>query len=102
MKYQPDIVLKWFAQHKLFPVPEHKFHSSRKWRFDFAFLESKVALEVDGGTWIQGRHSRGSGIAGDMAKFNAAALLGWRILRVTPQELCMQETVNMVKEAINL
>jgi len=101
MKYNADIVLKWFAQHKIHAIPEFRFHPDRKWRFDFVFPPYKVAIEVDGAIWTQGRHSRGSGIKGDMEKFNAAACLGWRILRVTPQELCMADTIDMIKACLN-
>lgn len=64
--------------------PEHQFHPERKWRFDLAWPARKLALEVDGGTWIQGRHNTGSGFAEDCRKVSEAAILGWRIIRVTP------------------
>ena len=69
------------------PVPEYRFHPHRKWRFDYAWPLHRLALEVDGGVWTQGRHTRGSGFLGDMLKFNNATLLGWRVLRYTPQQL---------------
>lgn len=118
MHYNPQIVIKWFAEHGLYAVPEHRFDETRKWRFDFAFslvdltrphsqwmpehwVElAKLALEVEGGVWTGGRHTRASGFVRDMEKYNRAAVLGWRVLRTTPQELCMQETVDMVKEAL--
>lgn len=31
-------------------VREHRFHPTRRWRFDFAWPDEKVALEVEGGT----------------------------------------------------
>jgi very-short-patch-repair endonuclease len=100
MKYNPQIVLKWFAAHGLHPVPEHKFHPSRKWRFDFAFPDDKIALEVEGGIHTGGRHTRGAGFKADMEKYNNATLLGWRVFRVVPTELCMQDTVEMIKGAM--
>jgi very-short-patch-repair endonuclease len=69
------------------PVAELTFHPTRKWRFDFAWPEYKVALEVNGGSWIAGRHNTGSGSAKDREKFTNAAMLGWRIAYCTPQEL---------------
>lgn len=65
------------------PVREHRFHPVRRWRFDFAWPDRKIAVEVDGGTWSGGRHSRGGGYEKDAEKLNAAAVDGWRILRVT-------------------
>lgn len=65
----------------LAPVREHKFHPTRRWRFDFAFPERRVAVECEGGVWSGGRHTRGSGAVGDMEKYNAAAALGWFVFR---------------------
>lgn len=64
-------------------VREHKFHPTRRWRFDFALPEHRVAVEVEGGTWNGGRHTRGSGYAKDCEKYAEALCLGWRVLRVT-------------------
>lgn len=60
---------------------EYKFHPTRKWRFDFALLQDKIAVEVEGGIFSNGRHTRGKGYIGDMQKYNAAVCLGWRVLR---------------------
>lgn len=65
------------------PVREHRFHPVRRWRFDFAWPDRKIAVEVDGGTWSGGRHSRGAGYEKDAEKLNTATLDGWRVLRVT-------------------
>lgn len=69
------------------PVAEYKFCSTRRWRFDYAWVEQKIAVEQDGAIWTQGRHSRGSGVIKEMEKFNAAILLGWRVLHYTPQQM---------------
>ena len=69
------------------PEPELRFHPHRKWRFDYAWVAEKIALEVEGGIWTQGRHTRGAGFLADMEKYNAAVLLGWRVLRTTPDKL---------------
>lgn len=101
MKYNPYIVQSFFEQQGLpSSVTEHQFDSvtERKWRFDFAWLDERVALEVEGGIWTGGGHSRGSGVKKDMEKYNAATLQGWRVLRVTPQHLCTMETVRMLKQ----
>jgi hypothetical protein len=93
-------MLKWFAEHGLDAIAEHRF-CDRKWRFDFAFPCSLVALEVEGGVWTGGRHTRGSGFVKDIEKYNTAATLGWLVLRTTPSELGMPETIEMVKKAMN-
>lgn len=69
------------------PTPEYRFAPPRRWRFDLAFVDQKVAIEQEGGVWIQGRHSRGAGMVKDMEKYNAAGLLGWRVFRFTPQQI---------------
>ena len=82
------------------PVAEHKFHQTRKWRFDFAWPEYKVALEVEGAVWTNGRHTRGSGFVRDMEKYNEAAKLGWRIIRTTPDKLMVVATIQTVRETL--
>jgi very-short-patch-repair endonuclease len=67
--------------HGLTPVREHKFHPTRRWRFDFAFPERRIAIECEGGVWAGGRHTRGSGFVADTEKYNAAAALGWLVFR---------------------
>lgn len=72
-------------------IPEPKcellFDPVRKWRFDFAWPAQKVALEIDGGLFSEGAHTRGLALIKQMEKQNAAVLAGWRILRYTPQQL---------------
>ena len=79
------------------PVREHRFHPVRRWRFDYAWIEHKVALEVEGGVWTGGRHTRGAGFVGDMEKYNAATVAGWRVVRVVPGKLCASATVGMLE-----
>ena len=81
-------------------VKEYKFHPERRWRFDYAIPEHKIALEVEGGVWTQGRHTRPQGFLGDIEKYNAATLMGWRVFRTTPTDLYRTSTVNMLKMAI--
>ncbi len=68
-------------------VREYRFLPDRLFRLDFAWPKIKLAVEVDGGTFIGGRHVRGTGFAKDCEKFNLAALAGWRFLRYTTEML---------------
>lgn len=77
---------------------ELQFHPKRKWRFDYAIPEIKVAIEVEGGVWTQGRHTRGKGFIGDMEKYNQAVILGWRLIRVTPDTLITGNTISMISK----
>jgi very-short-patch-repair endonuclease len=63
---------------------EYRF-SERRWRADFALLEHRILIEVEGGTHSAGRHVRGKGYEADCEKYNAAVLAGWRVLRFTTQ-----------------
>lgn len=81
-------------------VKEYKFHPKRRWRFDYAIPDHKIALEVEGGVWTGGRHIRAQGFLGDMEKYNTATLMGWRVFRTTPDDLLKMVTLNMVKLAI--
>lgn len=65
------------------PMREYKFHPTRRWRFDFCWPARMAAMEVEGGTWAGGRHTRGAGFEGDCIKYAEALLLGWRVIRVT-------------------
>lgn len=84
------------------PVPEHRFDEvgKRRWRFDYAWPDQKVAVEVEGGIWTSGRHTRGKGFLEDMTKYNAATAQGWRVFRVTPSSLVTLETVDMLRAAL--
>ena len=83
------------------PIPEYRFHPVRKHRLDYAWPDAKLGLEVEGGVWTRGKHGRGSGIVKDMEKANLLACAGWRLLRVTPDQLTLEETAAMVKAALN-
>jgi hypothetical protein len=79
------------------PEAEYRFFPERKWRFDFAWPWAKVALEVEGGVWTGGRHTRGSGFVRDIEKYNRAAVLGWRVVRCVPTDVNSAETVAMLR-----
>jgi len=69
------------------PVAEHRFHPLRKWRFDWAWVPQRCALEVQGGLFVGGRHARGPALMKEHEKLNAAAALGWRVCYVTPAQV---------------
>ena len=81
-------------------VKEFKFHPVRKWRFDYAVPEHKIALEVEGGVWTGGRHTSPKGFLGDIEKYNTATLMGRRVFRTTPDDLYKKKTLYLMKSAI--
>ena len=59
---------------------EFKFLPDRRFRFDWAFPDKKIAIEYDG---IQGSgHASINGVLRDSEKLNLANLAGWRVYRV--------------------
>ena len=74
-------------------VKEHKFHPTRKWRFDYAIPAHKIALEVEGGVWTGGRHTSPKGFLNDMEKYNTATTV--------PELLCTNATLAMIRQAMN-
>ena len=81
---------------------EHKFHDMRKWRLDFAIVGLKIGIEIEGGVWSCGAHTRGKGFIEDMEKYNAAVTFGWVILRFTPQDLNKITTFETIKKVVEL
>jgi len=82
------------------PEKERRFHPTRKWRFDFAWPDQKVAVELHGGTYAHGRHTRGPGFDKDREKINAAQMAGWivleyssRVLRDDPAQVIEQVSI---------
>jgi very-short-patch-repair endonuclease len=81
---------------------EYKFHPIRKWRADFHIMGKKILVEVEGGVWNGGRHTRGKGYIGDMEKYNAAVVMGYQVLRFSTDQvksgLAVRQIETMVEE----
>ena len=90
------------AQLNLKVEKEYRFHPVRKWRADYAIESIRVLIEVEGGIWTQGRHTRGKGYLGDMEKYNAATVMGWKVLRYTPDQLHTKslEDIQLIVKAL--
>lgn len=82
------------------PAGEYRFHPTRKWRADWCFVAAKLMVEVEGGAWTNGRHTRGAGFVADLEKYAEATILGFRILRVTPQQVANGEAVELARRAL--
>ncbi|PNH99253.1 hypothetical protein [Vibrio diazotrophicus] len=82
------------------PVPEYRFHETRKWRFDFAYPDQQLAIEVEGGTWSNGRHNRAKGYEADCEKYNEAALRGWTLLRFTGDMIKKGQAIKTLERAL--
>lgn len=64
-----------------------KANGLKDWRFDFAILREKIAIEIEGGIFINGRHNRAVPFREDCIKYNAATVRGWAVLRFTDREV---------------
>jgi very-short-patch-repair endonuclease len=79
---------------------EHKFHPERKWSFDVAILSEKIAIEIEGGSYTGGRHTRLKGFQSDMEKYNEAVRLGWKVIRITPQQVNSSYIIDLISDLI--
>ena len=83
------------------PEPEYevRFHPTRKWRFDMLF-QRWLAVEQEGMAFGGGRHQRHGGFIADMEKYNAATVLGYRLLRFTRKQIDSGLAFQTIKEAL--
>lgn len=83
---------------------ELRFRSDRKWRFDFAWVEKKIAVEIQGGIWIgkSGSHTSKKGINNDCEKRNEAVIDGWKVLHFTADQVYSGYALNVIKRLITV
>ena len=79
---------------------EYRFHAIRKWKFDFAWPLVKVALEIHGGTFVRGAHSRGARQRKDFEKQNAAHLAGWTVYLADTTMVKDGTALKLIEQAI--
>ena len=85
------------------PVEDYRFAApDRQWMIDLSWPTVRVGIEVQGGVWVKGAHSRGAQQIKDFEKLNAAQVRGWIVLQVTPDQLCTAETLALVRMAMNV
>jgi very-short-patch-repair endonuclease len=82
------------------PLREFRFDKIRLWRFDFAWPDFGLAVEVEGAVWTGGRHTRGAGFEHDVDKYNSAACLGWQVLRFTATHVRTGAAVRRIEDAL--
>lgn len=93
---------------------EVRFAEGRRWRLDFAIIDtltykggktfyapgSKIGIEVEGGAFSGGRHSRGKGFTEDCRKYSEAAIRGWTVLRFTTEMVTSGEAIAYIERML--
>lgn len=79
---------------------EYQFHPKRKWRADFHLGGKKILVEVEGGIWSGGRHTRGKGYIGDMEKYNAAVMMGYQVIRFSTEQVKSGLAVQQIEKMV--
>jgi hypothetical protein len=96
----------------LYWTKEAQFHPTRKWRFDFLLYRwegtgllaariaepLRIAVEIEGAIWSRGRHTRGKGYQADLDKYNAATMMGYRVLRFSTHDVLTGRAKAFLKE----
>ncbi len=95
-----DLLAQQLADERIPFIRQHRFHPTRRWLFDFALPDHKLAIEVEGGTWVRGRHTRGSGYEKDREKYSEAAVLGWKVIRVTTGMVTKKKALDFIRRAL--
>jgi len=98
-----SVLEQWIRHGTSLPIPDRqyrvKFPGMRQpYRLDFAWPSFKLAAEVQGGTWANGGHTRGSGYEHDRRRQNRLQLAGWTVLEFTRNMIESGEAVAMITE----
>ena len=82
-------------------VAEYRFHPTRRWRFDRAWPDAKVAIEIQGLTGgAGGRHQRRDGYQIDLEKIHAAMAMGWTVIPCTFDQVKSGEALALLKDKL--
>ena len=82
-------------------VREYQAIPGRKFRFDFAFVDERLLVEINGGTYNGGAHGRGVGINRDYEKGNLAVVNNWRVLSFDTKQVRSGAALEVVEQLIN-
>jgi len=82
---------------------EFMFAKPRKWRADWRVKDTRILIEFEGGLYKKraAGHSSVTGIQRDIRKYNAAAIAGWIVIRITPEYIVKGDALKWVEQAIS-
>jgi very-short-patch-repair endonuclease len=97
-KSEANLVLEThLAELGLLWNPEYKFSKTRDWRADYAIVGTWVLLEIEGGIFSNGRHTRGSGYERDLEKYNTVSALGYKLFRFSTAQVLTGKAKEFLK-----
>jgi hypothetical protein len=81
---------------------EFYFARPRKWRADFRVVGTKILIEYEGGLFMEsgGAHKAVGNILRDIEKYNACAIAGWLVVRITPKHVASGDALKWVEDAL--
>ena len=82
-------------------VREYQAIPGRKFRFDFAWKQERLLVEINGGTYNGGSHGRGVGINRDYEKHNLAVINNWRVLSFDTKQVKSGAALQVTEQLIN-
>lgn len=94
------ILIQHFKAYGIGYEQEYQFNENRKWRADFHITGTKILIEVEGGIWSNGRHTRGKGYITDMEKYNSAAVLGYSVFRYSTDQVKSGKAIEEIRRLI--
>lgn len=86
-----DFLFYWRVLAPDYPLPiclelsgvEYAPIKGRRFLFDFAWLDHKIAVEAQGGLFMMGGHTGGTNMEADYEKNNLCVSEGWRMFYVS-------------------
>lgn len=102
-KLEQELMFQIKAAKLPIPITEFRFDPKRKWRADFCWITDtkKLIIEVEGGIWTKGRHSRPIGFIKDCEKYNEAILRGFAVMRITGEHIKNGQALKWIEEYLN-
>ena len=92
-KSETELVLEtYLTELGIYWRAEVQFAPPRKWRFDYYVWKCNngrqgVGIEIEGGGWVAGRHTRGKGFENDLEKYATATAMGITVFRFSPEQI---------------
>ena len=98
---EEKFLVKW---NKIYPdiklLREYKLLENRRFRGDFAHLESKTVIEIQGGIWIRGRHNRATGYTKDCERSLLLVADGWKVIYLV-ESMFTEQIFEIIKGIID-